>query len=44
MTHKQFSKKGGQSKTPEKIEAVKRNLEKARSSLRQKRLLASGQK
>lgn len=37
MTHQEFSKKGGQSKSKAKLEALKSNLAKARKKLAESR-------
>lgn len=44
MTHKQMSSKGGKTMTPEKLEALRKNAEKARYALARKRKLSSGVK
>lgn len=36
MTHKEFSKKGGQSKSPKKLAALARNREKAIQAIKKK--------
>ena len=37
MTHKEFSEKGGQSKSAKKIKAARKNAAKAREALAKKR-------